>query len=131
MISRVDCSNVPAEFVPGQRTPKIEAQNSTIYGQVFPAKAFSGSEVVEIHYYHLWKQDCGAHGHTLDAEHVAVLVQASSSDLASAKWKAVYWFAAAHENTVCDVSQIARASTLDAESAELRYGFRQANTPHS
>jgi hypothetical protein len=118
MVSLVDCSNVPAEFVPGQRTPKVEAQNSTIYGHVFPAKVFSSSEpMVEIHYYHLWKQDCGAHGHPLDAEHVVVLVQASSSDLASAKWKAVYWFAAAHENTVCDVSQIARASTLDAEKS--------------
>ena len=27
----------------------------------------------------------------------------------------MYWYAAAHENTVCDVSQIARASTLGAE----------------
>jgi hypothetical protein len=35
--------------------------------------------------------------------------------MAAAKWKAVYWFAAAHENTVCDVSQIARASALGAE----------------
>jgi hypothetical protein len=70
---------------------------------------------VEIHFYHLWRQDCGAHGHPLDAEHVSVLVQASASDLTAAKWKALYWFAAAHENTVCDVSQIARASTLKAE----------------
>jgi hypothetical protein len=44
-----------------------------------------------------------------------VLVRASDSDLSSAKWKAFYWYAAAHENTVCDASQIARASTLQAE----------------
>ena len=35
--------------------------------------------------------------------------------LATANWRATYWYAAAHENTVCDVSQIARASTLHAE----------------
>jgi len=115
MISRTDCSNVPAEFVPGLSSPEVESENNTIYGQVFPAKGFSPSKpLVEIHYYHLWKRDCGAHGHPLDAEHVSVLVRASNSDLASAKWEAVYWFAAAHQDTVCDVSQIARASTLKA-----------------
>ena len=31
-----------------------------------------------------------------------------------AKWRAIYWYAAAHENTVCDVSQISRASTIRA-----------------
>ena len=71
--------------------------------------------VAEIHYYHLWRRDCGGHGHPLDTEHVAVLVRASSMYLSTATWKAVYWYAAAHENTVCDVSQIARASTLQAE----------------
>ena len=39
-------------------------------------------------------------------------LRASDADV---KWKAVYWYAAAHENTVCDVSQIARAKTLHAE----------------
>jgi hypothetical protein len=46
---------------------------------------------------------------------VAVLVRASGDD-----WKALYWYAAAHEQTVCDVSQIARASTLHAESKGAR-----------
>jgi hypothetical protein len=46
---------------------------------------------------------------------VSVLVRASGADLASATWKAAYWYAAAHENTVCDVSQIARASTIHAQ----------------
>ena len=115
-VSRSDCSNVPAEFVPGLSTPTVRAENGTIYGQVFPAKTSTAAEpAAEIHFYHLWKQDCGANGHPLDAEHVSVLVRASDSDAASAKWKATYWFAAAHENTVCDVSQIARASTLKAE----------------
>jgi hypothetical protein len=117
MIDRADCSGVPAEFRPRLSQPKVEAENDTIYGQVFPAKPTSVSHpMVEIHYYDLWERDCGAHGHPLDAEHVSVLVQASTSDVASAKWTALYWFAAAHQNTVCDVSQIARASTLKAQT---------------
>jgi hypothetical protein len=34
---------------------------------------------------------------------------------AASNWKALYWYAAAHENTLCDASQIARAATLDGE----------------
>jgi hypothetical protein len=48
---------------------------------------------------------------------VAVLVTASDRNLDTAQWTARYWYAAAHEDTVCDVSQIARASTLHAEQA--------------
>jgi hypothetical protein len=70
--------------------------------------------MVEIHYYHLWKQDCGRMGHALDAEHVSVLIRPSEV-AGSRKWKAVYWYAAAHEDTVCDASQISRASALHAE----------------
>ena len=70
--------------------------------------------LVELHYFHLWRKDCGGHGHALDTEHVAALVLASDTHLASASWKATYWYAAAHVNTACDVSQIARASTLKA-----------------
>ncbi len=123
-----DCSNIPAEFQPGDSTPLVKSENGTIYGQVFPATdPIDGAPAAEIHYYHLWRVDCGPHGHLLDTEHVSVLIRAdpvradlaraSSPDLASATWKALYWYAAAHENTVCDVSQIARASTLHAESS--------------
>ncbi len=116
MVSQQDCSETPAEFRRELRTPEIQADNGTIYGQVFPARESSDHAMAaEIHYYHLWRKDCGGHGHALDTEHVAVLVRASDTHLASANWKAVYWYAAAHENTVCDVSQIARASTLEAE----------------
>ena len=115
-IGEHDCSNVPAEFEPGMKTPHPEHENGTIYGQVFPVKnSSSGARIVEIHYYHLWRKDCGPHGHPLDTEHVAVLVRADDTNLTHTKWKAEYWYAAAHENTVCDVSQIARASTLHAE----------------
>jgi hypothetical protein len=116
MVGRHDCSELPAEFEPNMKVPTVKAEDGTIYGQVFPAKSSSGAlPVAEIHYYHLWRSDCGPHGHHLDTEHVAVLVSASESQSGSAKWKATYWYAAAHENTVCDVSQITRASTLHAE----------------
>ena len=116
IVGREDCSAVPAEFKAEIVTPTVEAENGTIYGQVFPARrAADNQPLAEIHYYHLWKRDCGPHGHPLDTEHVAVLVRASGRPPASATWTAMYWYAAAHENTVCDVSQIARASTLHAE----------------
>jgi hypothetical protein len=123
MIGARDCSDVPAEFEPGMRTPTLKAKDGTVYGQVKPyegqvSRAQGSTEawrLVEIHYYHLWWKDCGPHGHPLDAEHVAVLVEGSGGDMATANWKAMYWYAAAHEDTVCDVSQIARASTLHAE----------------
>jgi hypothetical protein len=118
LVGSHDCSNIPAEFQPGNSTPLVISENGTIYGQVFPGKnPVDGTPVVEIHYYHLWRIDCGPHSHPLDTEHVSVLVRASNSDLDSANWKALYWYAAAHENTVCDVSQIAHASTLHAEDA--------------
>lgn len=116
MISRHDCSKVPAEFRPNVKVPTVQAEDGTIYGQVFPIKPVEGDlPAAEIHFYHLWANDCGPHGHRLDAEHVSVLVTALDQDEATAKWKAVYWYAAAHEDTVCDVSQITRASTLHAE----------------
>ena len=116
MIGQHDCSNVPSEFMQGSITPLVKAENSTIYGQVFLAPGSTKAHpVAEIHFYHLWRQDCGSHGHPLDTEHISTLVRASGSDLSAATWHATYWYAAAHENTVCDVSQIARASTLKAE----------------
>jgi hypothetical protein len=116
MVARDDCSGRPAEFFPDRIVPTVEEEDGTIYGQAFPGKSPGAGREVELHYYHLWRVDCGAHGHPLDTEHVAVLVQASQSDLGKATWHAVYWYAAAHEETVCDVSQIARASTLRAEN---------------
>lgn len=94
----------------------MKAENGTINGQPFPAKTpVSGARTVELHFYHLWRQDCGAHSHSLDAEHVSALVRASMLDGSAIQWKALYWYAAAHEDTVCDVSQITRATTLKAE----------------
>jgi hypothetical protein len=68
-----------------------------------------------VHYYDLWSMDCGRMGHALDAEHVSVLLRAKGWESPAEDWKAVYWFAAAHEGTVCDASQIATAKALAAE----------------
>ncbi|HEV2485513.1 MAG TPA: hypothetical protein VGT08_08270 [Terracidiphilus sp.] len=121
LVNRNDCSEMPAEFAPNLKTPTVKAADGTIYGQVFPAKlSIADLPTAEIHFYHLWARDCGPHPHPLDAEHVAVLVTASDRNLDSAKWKAAYWYAAAHEDTVCDVSQITRASTLHAKENGAR-----------
>jgi|KBSMisStaDraftv2_1062788.scaffolds.fasta_scaffold00740_11 hypothetical protein len=109
LISGNDCSIKPAEFTPLMERPVASADNGVIYGQVFPAPG--RPDAIELHYYDLWRKDCGQAGHDLDAEHVSVLV--SHDDTGS--WRAKYWYAAAHENTVCDASQIARAKVLDAE----------------
>jgi hypothetical protein len=115
LVGQHDCSKVPAQFEADVATPTVEREDSTIYGQAFLSKSSTRDvPVVELHFYHLWRRDCGGHGHPLDTEHVAALVRGSSGNLTSARWTALYWYAAAHENTVCDVSQIARASTLDA-----------------
>lgn len=104
-ISRNDCDGRPAEFLPGQPTPLVRERNGRLYGQATKAGAR-----VELHYYHLWAQDCGKAGHELDAEHVSVLVE----EAAPGKWRALYWYAAAHEDTICDAGHAARAVKVDA-----------------
>jgi hypothetical protein len=103
-IDASDCDSLPAEFVSGSAVPHVVARNGTLYGQVFP---LAGGRI-ELHYYHLWGRDCGRAGHALDAEHVSVLLDAASE-------RALYWYAGAHEATLCDMSSAARASVLDAE----------------
>lgn len=104
-----DCSLRPARFEPLAITPTVQIENGTIYGQAFPRPG--QAHQVELHFYHLWRVDCGDMGHNLDAEHVSALVSRDQEG----NWKALYWYAAAHEDTICDVSQIARASALHAE----------------
>jgi hypothetical protein len=109
MVSRTDCSVAPAQFAPEKKNPTAMADDGTVYGQAFPQKG--NSKIVELHYYHLWRRDCGEMGHSLDAEHVSALVEVDG-DAESAK--ALYWYAAAHEDTVCDASHLAQASALAA-----------------
>src|SRR5262245_59477625 len=107
-VSSEDCDSLPAEFVPGSRSPTVLEKNGTIYGQVSRPSKAPDQAFIEIHYYHLWGRDCGISGHDLDAEHVSVLIRADSL-------KAVFWYAAAHEDTICETSRAARALTMDAE----------------
>lgn len=115
MISAEDCSTKPAEFTPFLDKPVVKSARGVIYGQAFPRDQ-RGKEI-ELHYYDLWGKDCGESGHNLDAEHVSVLL---ARDNAGA-WKARYWYAAAHEDTLCDASQIAHAQMLNAvrQGAEI------------
>jgi hypothetical protein len=121
-VSRTDCAVKPALFEAGVVKPTVVERDGTIYGQVTPygqptprESATGGEAMVEIHFYDLWSVDCGRMGHPLDAEHVSALLRAKRMDSPAEDWKAVYWFAAAHEATVCDASQIAAAKVLDAE----------------
>jgi hypothetical protein len=118
MVSADDCDLLPSEFASGPNRPVALERNGTIYGQVFrPTGVEPGNGVLEIHYYHLWSKDCGRLGHPLDAEYVALLAHADHPNDAAGNWKASYWYAAAHENTLCDRSTIAQASALKAEEA--------------
>jgi hypothetical protein len=111
MISQDDCSVRPAQFIPNKKSPTVIEDDGTIYGQAFPRKNHGGE--VELHYYHLWRKDCGEMGHRLDAEHISALVKLGMEADDS---RALYWYAAAHEDTICDASQITRAKTIQAEN---------------
>jgi hypothetical protein len=116
-VSRTDCAVKPALFEEGVAKPTVMERDGTIYGQVTPRESAKGGDaVVEIHYYDLWSVDCGRMAHPLDAEHVSVLLRAKTMDSPVEDWRAVYWFAAAHEATMCDASQVAAAKALDAET---------------
>lgn len=109
MVNRADCSVMPARFAPETGKPTVIEDDGTIYGRAFPRKG--RPEEVELHYYHLWREDCGRLGHALDIEHVSALIR-PDGDAGSAK--ALYWYAAAHEDTICVASQLARAETVAA-----------------
>jgi hypothetical protein len=112
MVSKDDCSVAPASFAPGLAVPTVVADDGTIYGQATPRQGHPGE--VELHFYHLWRKDCGEMGHHLDTEHVAVLLTGGNASDVGA-WRAQDWYAAAHEDTICDASQITRAATITAE----------------
>jgi hypothetical protein len=115
-VSRADCAVKPALFEEGVAKPTVVERDGTIYGQVTPRERVRGGDaVVEVHFYDLWSVDCGRMGHPLDAEHVSALLRAKTMDSPVEDWRAVYWFAAAHEGTVCDASEVAAAKVLDAE----------------
>jgi hypothetical protein len=112
-----DCAGAPTEFLPDRPNPIAAPGEGILYGQATPRvlKGIPGP-VVELRFFHLWTSDCGRFGHALDAEHVSALI-ALRSGTDGADGRAIYWYAAAHEDTMCDASQIARASTVTAEDA--------------
>jgi hypothetical protein len=107
LLSAGECDGMPAEFTPGSVAPRAARKNGTLYGRAFPR----GSDV-ELHYFHRWARDCGRGGHALDVEHVSALVRGDGTDAST--WRAAYWHAAAHQDTVCDAAHGARAAALGA-----------------
>jgi hypothetical protein len=105
-VSAGECDGLPASFVRGTKDPVVAARNGTIHGRAFPAS----EGAIELQYFHLWARDCGRGGHDLDAEHVSALIEPQSDGT----WAARLWYAAAHEDTICDQSSGARASTVGA-----------------
>lgn len=102
-VSPTDCGGLPVVLRPGAADPAVEPSAlPAIYGQAFP-----NGDAMELHYYHIWAVDCGRLAHPWDVEHVSVLVRDG---------RARFWFAAAHQDTVCDAAHGARASTLHAET---------------
>ena len=115
MVSQDDCDGLPAEFKKDSSDPRVVAKNGVVYGQVFKRELLT-----ELHYYHLWSRDCGSlSSHDRDPEHVSVLL--------SPEGKALYWYAAAHEDTICDASSAGRAADLDAEDHGARVWVSSGN----
>jgi hypothetical protein len=117
VLSAGECDGRPAAMVPGTPDPRVLVRDGTIYGHVMRRGAATRHRVeIEIQYFHLWSRDCGRPSHQLDAEHVSTLVYAAAADAALDAWQAEYWYAAAHEGTVCDASSGAPAAALRAAS---------------
>lgn len=108
-LSAGECDALPASFVPGTAHPMLAAKDGTIHARAFPAVGGG----IELQYFHLWARDCGRNGHDLDAEHVSALLERQPGG----EWTARLWYAAAHEDTICDQSSGARASVLGAVTA--------------
>jgi hypothetical protein len=115
-ISATDCNVLPAQFVPYVSSPVVLDRNGTIYGQVFIRDANSLGLFVEAHFYDLWAADCGyINSHPFDAEHVSVLIRVAAASQPLSEWHATQWYAAAHEDTICDSSSFAWAASVNGE----------------
>ncbi len=117
LISAADCDARPARFTPGVARALPLAQDGAIYGQAFR----HATGAIELHYYHLWTHDCGRFPHPLDAEHVSALITLEDGTLENGTSqndptgaRALYWTASAHQATVCDATQGARAQAIAA-----------------
>jgi hypothetical protein len=108
LLSTGECDALPARFAPDEAHPRVIARDGTVYGQASPR---SGGRI-ELRFFHLWARDCGRVSHELDVEHVSGLLAHDPGG----EWRAIAWYAAAHEGTACDVSSLARAAAIDAET---------------
>jgi len=117
VLSADECDGLPAAMMPGTSDPRVAARNGTIYGYVTPRSSGTEGADVEIKYFHLWARDCGRPSHAFDAEHVSALIHAPATDAPIDAWRAEYWYAAAHEGTVCDASSGARAEAIRAAAS--------------
>ena len=121
LLARGECDGLPASFMPFSTTPRVLAKDATLYGRAFRVPGSRrGGVAIELHFFHLWANDCGRAGHDLDAEHVSAIVSASRLDAPAFSWIAEAWYAAAHEDTVCDASSGAHARVIGAEAAGPR-----------
>lgn len=113
LLSAEECDSLPAEFTPHIVEPRALHKNGTIYGRAFPRPYTGAPRAVELHYFHLWSRDCGRGGHPLDVEHVSVLVDGENTGAET--YRALFWHAAAHQDTLCDAAHGARADVLGAQ----------------
>jgi len=114
-ISASDCAERPSALAANSARPVPAWPDGTVYARVHPVtRTDEPGAWVEIQYFHLWAQDCGWNAHALDVEHVAALLHADSPDAAPEAWTARYWYAAAHQDTICNASHGARAESLGA-----------------
>jgi hypothetical protein len=114
VLSAGECDGQPATMMPGVPDPLVIDRNGTIYGHVALRSERPDRVEVEIKYFHLWGRDCGRPSHALDIERVSALIHASRLEAPAGEWEADYWYAAAHEGTVCDASSGAAAEALRA-----------------
>lgn len=111
------CDTAPSLFLRGAADPVALEQDGTIYGQAFTkSTSVAGHEgvLVELHFYHLWQQDCGKPAHALDVEHVSALVTAGSMNAPASDWVALYWYASARQGAMCDKSHASSAELVQA-----------------
>ena len=120
LLAHGECDGLPASFMPNSTTPRVWAKDATLYGQAFRIHGSDGRAAIELHFFHLWANDCGRLAHRLDAEHVSAIVSASRLDAPAFAWLAEAWYAAAHEGSVCDASSGAHARVIGAEASGPR-----------
>ena len=120
LLARGECDGLPASFIPNSAWPRVRAKDATLYGQAFRVRGSDGRAAIELHFFHLWANDCGRLAHDLDAEHVSAIVSASRLDAPAFAWIAEAWYAAAHEGSVCDASSAAHARVIGAEAGGPR-----------